>query len=201
MTRLHNATIDYSSELKYKLDADKLLATKMLLLMDQDIRRWLKECERFKTREEVNGIILDDLPDIVTDVCKSRFSLDLPSIFNSISMPEDVPQGPFYKRRRIGNTANIPEDNDRRKVVKTPTPNEEYKLRDGKDFGKLYGGQNDCHRVNWPGGKKMCPCFHSKMYCFDNCNNICSKPHSPIPSTSQQDRNYKRFLKKIRSDK
>ena len=125
MTRLHNATIDYSSELKYKLDADKLLATKMRLVMDQDIRRWLKECERFKTREEVNGIILDDLPDIVTDVCKSRFSLDLPHVFNSNAMPEDEPQPPPYKRRRTGNTTNIPKENDRRKVVQNPTPNKE----------------------------------------------------------------------------
>ena len=45
VTRFHNATIDYSSELKYKLDADRLLAAKTLLAsMDQDIQHWLKEC-------------------------------------------------------------------------------------------------------------------------------------------------------------
>ena len=146
MTRFHNAIIDYSLELKYQLDADKFLAANMLLAMDQDIQRWLKECKRFKTREEVNDRILDDLPDIVTDVCRNRFSLDLPPIFNSNSMPEDEPHGPPYKRRRTGNTANIPEDNDRRKVVHNPIPNEEYKMRDGEEYSKLFGGQNVCHR-------------------------------------------------------
>ena len=66
MARFHNAIIDYSSELKYKLDADKFSAAKMLLAMDQGIQRWLKECKKFKTREEVNDRIPGDLPDIVT---------------------------------------------------------------------------------------------------------------------------------------
>ena len=56
VTRFHNALIDYSSELKCKLDCDKFLAAKMLLAMDQDIQRWLKECKRFKEREDVSGM-------------------------------------------------------------------------------------------------------------------------------------------------
>ena len=59
VARFHSALIDYSSELKYKLDADKFSVAKMLLAMDQDIQRWLKERNKFKTREEVNDRILD----------------------------------------------------------------------------------------------------------------------------------------------
>ena len=66
VTRFHSAIIDYSSELKYKLDANRLLAAKTLLAINQDIQRWLKECKKFKTREEVNDRIPGDLPDIVT---------------------------------------------------------------------------------------------------------------------------------------
>ena len=112
----------------------------MLLAMDQDIRGWLKECKRFKTREIVNDRIPDELPDIVTDVCKSRFSLDLPPVFNSNSMLENERQDPSCERRRTENTANIPKDNDRRKVMQNPTQNEEHKLKDGEDFGKLFAG-------------------------------------------------------------
>ena len=42
VARFHNAIIDYSSELKYKLDRDTFLAVKIMLAMDQDIQRWLK---------------------------------------------------------------------------------------------------------------------------------------------------------------
>ena len=114
VTRFHNALVDYSSELKYKLDCDKFFTAKIMLAMDQDIQRWLKECKRFKTREEVNDRIIEDLPDIIRDACRGRLSLDLLPVFNSNSMPEDKPQGPPYKRRKIGNT-NIPDDNSRRK--------------------------------------------------------------------------------------
>ena len=123
VTRFHIALIDYTSELKYKLDRDKFLAAKMLLAMDQDIQRWLKECKRFKEREEVSDRILGDLPDIIRDVCRGRFFFDLPPVFNGNSMPEDEPQGPPYKKRKIEN--NIPKDNSRKKVVQNPTPNEE----------------------------------------------------------------------------
>ena len=66
----------------------------MLLAMDQDIQRWLKECKRFKERENVSDRILDDLPDIIRGVCRGRIFFDLPPVFNGNSMPEDEPQGP-----------------------------------------------------------------------------------------------------------
>ena len=128
----------------------------MLLAMDHDIQRWLEECKMFKEREDVNDRILDDLPNIIRDVCRGSFIFDLPPVFNGKSMPEDEPHSPPYKRRKIEH--NIPEDNKRRKVVQNPTPNTEYKLRDGEEYSKLLGGhQNACHRVDWPGGKNVPP--------------------------------------------
>ena len=101
-------------------------------------------------------------------------------------MPEDEPQGPPHKRRKIEN--NVPVDNTRRKVVQNPTPNEEYKMRDGEEYSKVFGGhQNVCHKVDWPGGEKMCPRFHSRYYCFGNCNNVESHvPQSQVPSTKNK---------------
>ena len=107
----------------------------MLLAMDQDIQCWLKECKRFKEREDVSDRILNDLPDIIRDVCRGRVFFGLPPVFNGNSMPKDEPQGPPYKRRKIEN--NVPADNKRRKVVQNPTPNEEYKMRDGEEYSKL----------------------------------------------------------------
>ena len=171
--------------------------------MDQNIQLWLKRYKKFKTREEVNDRILDDLPDIVTDVRRSRFSLDLPPVFNNNSMPEDRPQGPSYKKKKTRNTANIPEDNHRKKVVHNPTPNpnEEYKMREGEEYSKLFRGQTVCRRVDWPGGKRcdtafIPECFASAIATPYVASHV---PQSQVPA--EQDRNYKRFPKKARSDK
>ena len=40
---LHNAMLKYSSELKHKFKIDKLLPTKILYVVDQEVQRWIKE--------------------------------------------------------------------------------------------------------------------------------------------------------------
>ena len=82
--------------------------------------------------------------------------------------------------------------------MKNETPNEEYKLRDGEVFGKVFGGSNVDHRIEWNKNSKMCPRFHSKFYCFDDCSNKDSHVQkSEVPDA--MDAKYKRFLKKCRS--
>ena len=141
--------------------------------------------------------LLDDLPDIIRDVCRGRFSFDLPLVFKGNQMPDDETKGPRNKSKKIED--NVPADDKR--VVQNPTPNEEYKLLDGEEFGKVFGGRhNICHRIDWLGGEKMCPRFHSKYYCFNNCRNKESHvPKSQIPS--EQDKNYKKILKKMKTRK
>ena len=136
-----------------------------------------------------------------TGVCKSRFSLDLPPVFNSNAMPEDEPQVPSYKKKKTGNTANIPEDNHRRKVVHNPTPNDKYKMREREEYSKLFGDQTFCHRVDWPGGKRCAPAFIPECFASTIATTYVASYVSQSSVPAEQDRNYKRFLKKVRSDK
>ena len=78
-------------------------------------------------------------------------------------------------------------------------PNSEYKMLEGEDFKKVYCGKNTQHRPlgDRAKGTKMCPRFHSKHHCFDNCDMIDShagKDKVPVAV----DVEYKKFLKKFR---
>ena len=56
---LYANMLKYSSELKHKFKGDKLLTTKILFAVDQEIQRWLKENRISKMREEVDDEILE----------------------------------------------------------------------------------------------------------------------------------------------
>ena len=118
--------------------------------------------------------------------------MDLPKSFKMEENKEEETNtrfGPIPKKQKTG-TGNRLENTD---------PNPEYKLLDGEDFKKVFCGKNYCHRVDWDKNKNinMCPRFHTKFYCFDNCKDIESHvPRSQV--SSQMDADYKRYLKKVR---
>ena len=62
---------------------------------------------------------MDDLADIIRDARKGRFSTNLPSAFKTEDSVSDdaFPGPPPHKSRKIVGIANIPEDDERRKVV------------------------------------------------------------------------------------
>ena len=186
----YNAIVNHASELKYKCREDKLLPAKMLLAADQELQRWLKECKAAKHREDVNDDLLDNLTSIVDDTVRGRFFITLPKAFKTdeSKQQESATEHVSKKRKTPG---------DQRSFVENTDPNDEYKLRDGEDF-KMLGGNNTCHRVDWNNNSKMCPRWHSKLYCFSDCNNKDSHvPQCDVPVA--MDAKYKRFLKKCRS--
>ena len=70
-----------ASVLKYKIRADELLPAKILFAMDEEVQRWLQECQTTKCREEVNDSLLNNLTDIIDDVSRGRFHIILPEVF------------------------------------------------------------------------------------------------------------------------
>ena len=101
---LYATMLKYSSELKHKFKADKLLPTKILFAVDQEVQRWLKENRISKMREEVDDEILEELPKIVTDVVRHRFAMDdLPEVFKTEEKDVTTPSGPVNKKQKKGN--------------------------------------------------------------------------------------------------
>ena len=189
---LHTTMLKYSSELKHKIHTDNLLPTKILFAVDQELQRWLKDCKSSKHREEVEDEILEDLSRIISDVVKGRFYMDLPKSFKMEEDKEEEKSGPIPKKPKIDNG----EVGNR---LENPDQNPDYKLLDGESFKRVFCGRNYFHRVPWDKNKKihMCPRWHSKYYCFDNCRNI--ESHVPQSQVStKMDTDYKKYLKKIR---
>ena len=101
---LYASMLKYSSELKHKFKVDKLLPTKILFVVDQEVQRWLKENRISKMREEVDDGILEELPKIVTDIVCHRFAMDdLPEVFKIEEKDVEVPSGTLKKKQKLGN--------------------------------------------------------------------------------------------------
>ena len=151
-----------------------------------------------KDREDVDDSILEDLASIITDVLKGRFDIKLPNSFrieSTHSRNVDVPSGPRNpKKQKLQDAAN-----DANGIVENTDPNENYKMLDGENYKQIFFGKNVCHRVVWnDDGTNMCPRFHSRFYCFENCRHKASHvPKAQVPP--EKDTKYKQFLRKIRS--
>ena len=140
----------------------------------------------------MNDDLLDNLKSIVDNAVRGHFFITLPKAFKvEESGPKEGPAEHSSKKRKVSE--------ERMKVVKNDSPNKAYKLCDGEVFKDLFGGKNLDHRIEWNKISKMCPRFHSKFYCFDDCKNRESHvPKSEVSAT--MDAKYKRFLKKCRSE-
>ena len=168
--------------------------------MDEEVQRWLEECQTAHCREEVNDSLLNNFTDIIDDVARNRFNIVLPEVFKLDTQADkdsELSADVITKKRKL---SDEPKKKSKGKLIKNEDPNEDYKLLDGEDYKAVFCGKNVCHRVDWDdNGAKMCPRFHSKGYCFDNCNNIASHvPKNKVPT--DKDAKYKRYLKRIRTN-
>ena len=103
---LYNAMLKYSSELKHKFKTNKLLPTKTLYAVDQEVQRRVKENRTAKLREIIVDDIVEDLPRVIVDIIRHRFSMELPGIlkFGENNADADVPSGPATKKLKYDDT-------------------------------------------------------------------------------------------------
>ena len=198
LREFYRALVRNTSKLKYKCNGDKFLPTKMLFALDEEVQRWLEDCMTTEDREDVDDSTIEDLTDIVRDVLKGRFYITLPDTFKmetENSQHVGTTSGTrSLKKQKLKDAAN-----DDKGMIQNTEPNDDYKMLDGENYKQVFCGKNVCHRVEWDDdGTKMCPRFHSRFYCFDNCRHKASHvPKSQVPA--DKDAKYKQFLKKIRS--
>ena len=128
---------------------------------------------------------------IVNDVLRSRLFIELPDIFKSTTkakiVDDTLTDGSSKKKRTLN-------DNKKCDLVRNDDPDDELKIKDEEDFKSVFGGINVCHRVEWNGsGTIMCPRWHSKHFCFDNCRHKDSHiPKSQVPGNKKKE--YKVYL-------
>ena len=147
LKELYATMLKYSSERRHKFKVDKLLPTKILFAVDQEVQRWLKENRNSKMREEIDDEILEELPKIVTNVVRHRFAMDdLPEVFKIEEKDVTTPLDPLNKKQKGEH------HNKGNKVINTD-PNPEYKMLEGEDFKKVYCGKNSQFRPFWDKAK------------------------------------------------
>ena len=118
---------------------------------------------------------------------------DLPEVVKIEEKDVEAPSGTLKKKQKTG------EHQSKGNRVLNTDPNPEYKMLKGEDFKKVYYGKNAQYRPFWDKAKetKICPHYHSRWYCFDNCDMIDNHVgKDKVPASV--DTEYKKFLKKVK---
>ena len=159
---------------------DKNFLTKFAYQVDTRVFRWLQQCAQESDRENVDDSLLD-FKDIVNQVLNDQFLQVLPSTFKSEKEEEDEPfppSGPGQARKKQKRESNQTES---RQVRNTGTISEWVPTQEV--YTQKFAGKNISARpiLN---GVPMCQRFHSKTYCFSDCNNKAS--HVPSNTVSDE---------------
>jgi hypothetical protein len=182
LTQVYNHIIRHRITYMSMAHQDKFFIAQFLFAVDTRINLWLESCESCKYRDEVDDSLID-FTEILHQVRTRNFSYKLPlsirEVMNDTSKKEGNSDnlGPLQKKHRQNQSAP---NND--KIVNKGTiekwivsePVYSTSLRSGTSL-KTRPLLNDlpiCHR------------WHSKGYCFENCNNKAT--HIPSTSLSSQ---------------
>jgi len=169
---------------------DKTFSSKIGYAIDCRIHRWLGECRMATDREQVNDSIID-FNILMEAILTDSFTQSLPVTLRLVTDKRKVDEDADDNARRRKKGKNDKEAPDSRKVdneEKIPEwifSHEEYQAKVAGKFTK--------RRPDFK-GKAMCPRFHSKGYCFNDCSNKVSHVHSKsLPSGTKKD--YEKFVK------
>ena len=179
MATISNHTLTFESA-QFR---DNTFATKLGYAVDTRVFRWLEQCRTFTDRGQVNDRLLD-FNIIVDQILTDSFFQVLPLTFKKFVAPDAGDS-----ETMITTDSNMLHRNKR---TRSDTPRQDKRIMNPKpikswqvspvDFNKYMSTKNLELRVPFP-GKFVCPRFHSKGYCFDDCANKLSH----IPSTDLDD--------------
>ena len=195
MATISNHTLTFESA-QFR---DNTFATKLGYAVDTRVFRWLEQCRTFNDRSQVNDSLLD-FNIIVDQILTDSFFQVLPLTFRKFVATD------------AGDNENSIAPNTstshRNKRTRNDTPTIDKRIMNTKpikswqvspvDFNKHMSMKNLELRVPFK-GKFICPRFHSKGYCFDDCANKVSH----IPSTDLDDniqKVYSTFVEKCKKN-
>ncbi len=191
LTKVHNDIVRSPQIYEALIAQDKFFASKFLFAIDTDIQLWLAECEAKELREEVNDQLID-FSDLLLQVKKRQFEVNLPTAFMSIMTKEPNSKEKdsdlhTYKKRRTDESNDASKVDNNGKIDDWIVPQKAYseKLRHGPELKKRPKMNNTplCHR------------WHSKAYCFENCSNKSTHvASSELPNDLKE--GYSKWLKK-----
>jgi len=182
-------------EAKHMRDSD--FCTKVGYAVDNRIFRWLENCGQYEERDAISDNMINFGP-IMEEILFDKFHQILPltfSIFNKRKKEEESPptssgnsQTPNKKIKKS--------PGDVQKIV-NPSTIEDWLCTDGATYSAKFAGKNSEKRPKMH-GTPICTRWHTKGYCFSNCNNIST--HVPSTDLDQVATDkYKEFVDMCRS--
>ena len=168
---------------------DSSFATKLGYAIDTRIFRWLDQCSSNIDRELVNDSLLD-FNILVDQVLTDSFIQHLPVTIKRIEPTEHNKiraQTPHQKRQRL----EEPQPQRKQKITNEKTIDKWIVSHD--QYAKYIAGTNIQARPKL-NNTYVCPRFHSRGYCFEDCKNVSIHVSSHSLSTNVQ-KEYKSFIK------
>ena len=169
---------------------DTQFASKQCYTVDTRIFRWLQQCLRKNDRESVDDSLIDFKP-IFASVLTDSFYQELP-----LAISEHPPSNNLDTENvKTGKRKRVVDDQEERNVIKVMNPktNPDWMLKENESYSELVSGKHVDKRPILH-GKRMCPCYHMKGYCFNNCAN----KNSHIPSKDVDKNTAKAFSEFVR---
>ena len=166
---------------------DTQFASKLCYAVDTRIFRWLQQCLRKNDRESVDDSLIDFKP-MFASVLTDSFYQELPLAISELPSSNNADTENVNNRKR----KRVLDDQEERRVT-NPKTNPDWMLKENESYSELVSSKHVDKRpiLN---GKRMCPRYHMKGYCFTNCAN----KNSHIPSKDVDKNTAKAFFEFVR---
>jgi hypothetical protein len=178
--------------------SDSSYPTKILYSVDTRVQRFMSQCKRMKDRDDVNERLVD-FSDLTESCLNQGFNVSLPPAFQVLASKTPSDQGHLNlgdKRKRKDQEVSLGR-------LINPDQDADFKMKPTETWGNNWAGKLNYDKPFWdrskcqPSDCKMCPKFHIRGYCFEDCSNAESHvPKSRIPAdrkTAMKD-----YMKKVR---
>ena len=197
---------DNCMEFESLTEADPLYPAKMLYCVDTRVQRYLGQCKRLNDREDVNENLVK-FDDITENSLNQCFNITLPVAFQFMQDKGNenknhvLLKSPGKKRKRKD---GAPKDGATNRVQNTDQ-DDDFKMKPEESWKKHWAGKLNGDKPFWDKTKcekndcQMCPRFHIRGDCFDDCYNKESHvSKDKIPA----DRKHamKEYMKKVRKN-
>jgi hypothetical protein len=191
LTKIHNHIVHNRTTYISIFAQDSMFIAKYLFAIDTRVNLWLESCEECQMRDEVDDDLIN-FSEILNQVRIRNFDYKLPPSIRKVvekqPSPDKIGSGPPTKKGKFNS------DTENTRIVNTgriedwiPDQDKYSSALRSSDALKSRPKLNDtimCHR------------FHSKGYCFDNCNNKSS--HIPSSSLDTKTKNeYKKWVDQL----
>ena len=191
LTKIHNHIVHNRTTYISILSQDSMFIAKYLFAIDTRVNLWLESCEESQMRDEVDDDLIN-FSEILNQVRIRNFDYKLPPSIRKVAKKQPSPDhsgsGPPSKKGKFTT------ENENKRVINDKRI-EEW-IPDQDTYSSALRSSEALKSRPKLNDTIMCHRFHSKGYCFENCNN--KRTHIPSQSLDTKTKNeYKKWVEQL----